>query len=77
MTVAQLVAFQAQIKSPFLQGLAPAELNAVLAGARCCPFPAGTVVCSQGMPADRMFLIVKGRARFFVLTQEGRKILLF
>lgn len=77
MTVAQAVAVRAQIKSPFLEGLAPAEVNAVLAGARYTRFPAGTVVCSQGTPADRMFLIVRGRARYFVLTPEGKKILLF
>ena len=77
MTVAQVVAVRAQIKSTFFEGLAPAELDAVLAGARYSRFPAGTVVCAQGMPANRMFLIVRGRARYFVLTPQGSKILLF
>ena len=66
----------AHIKSPFLAGLAPADLKAVLAAARHSRFPAGRVISAQGTPADRLFLLVRGRARFFILTAEGHKILL-
>jgi len=76
MTDEQLAAIQDRIKSPFLEGLAPPELNVILAAARQCRFQAGTVVTWRGTPADRVFLLVTGRARFFVLTPEGRKILL-
>jgi len=70
------LAIQAQVKSPFLEGLAPPDIDVVLAAARQCRFQAGTVVSSQGTPADRLFLLVRGRARFFILTPEGNKILL-
>jgi CRP-like cAMP-binding protein len=76
MTASQFATAQARIKSPFLEGLPPAELNVVLAAARQCKFLAGTVVTSRGTPADRVFLLIEGRARFFVLTPEGSKILL-
>jgi len=76
MAVVQLVPIQARVKSSFLEGLAPHELEDVLAAARECHFRAGTVVSSQGTPANSIFLLIKGRARFFVLTPEGRKIVL-
>jgi CRP-like cAMP-binding protein len=34
------------------------------------------VIVNQGQPADHLFLLAKGRARFFLLTEEGKKILL-
>lgn len=64
------------VKSPFLEGLAQSEVKAVLAAARPFHYPAGAVVAVQGMPATSMFLLVKGRARFFILTPQGKKILL-
>lgn len=76
MTASQFATALARIKSSFLDGLAPPDLNVVLAAARQCNFLAGTVVTSRGTPADRVFLLIKGRARFFVLTPEGSKILL-
>lgn len=63
-------------KSPFLDGLARSEVNAVLAAARYLQYPAGAVVAVQGTPASSMFLLLKGRARFFILTPRGNKILL-
>lgn len=75
MTAPQLAAVETRLKSPFLEGLTPPELNAVVAEARQCRFQAGTVVTSQGAPADSVFLIVRGRARYFVLTPEGQKII--
>lgn len=77
MAVLKLDAAREQIESPFLEGLAPQEFDAVLAEARPCRFQAGTVVASQGTPADTVFVIVKGRARYFTLTPEGHKIILF
>lgn len=73
----KLATIAPQVNSPFLEGLAPAELTAVLSAARQRRYPAGAVVAYQGTPADYLFLIVRGRARFFILTPEGNKILLF
>jgi CRP/FNR family transcriptional regulator, nitrogen oxide reductase regulator len=76
MAAPQIASLQPQIKAPFLDGLAPVELQAVLASARECRYQAGTVIASQGTPANSLFLLVKGRARFFVLTPDGHKIVL-
>ncbi|MFL6310523.1 MAG: Crp/Fnr family transcriptional regulator [Terriglobales bacterium] len=76
MTGQQLAVLRQRVKSPFLDGLAPRELDEILAAARECRFLAGTVLASQGTPANSLFLLVSGRARFFFLTPEGNKIVL-
>ena len=76
MTGPQLTALRPRVKSPFLDGLAPHDLDEVLAAARECRFLAGTVLASQGTPANSLFLLVSGRARFFLLTPDGHKIVL-
>jgi len=73
---ARELAVAMHVKSPFLEGLARSELNTILSAARYLRYPAGAVVAMQSTPASSMFLLVKGRARFFILTPQGKKILL-
>lgn len=76
MSAPQLAAIQPRIKSPFFEGLSPLEVETVLGAARECHFRAGAVIASQGTPANSVFLLIRGRARFFILTPDGHKILL-
>jgi CRP-like cAMP-binding protein len=76
MTFSQRADVLARSKSPFFDGLAPQELSHVLSSARECRYRAGTVVISQGTPANSLYVLVRGRARFFFLTPEGHKIVL-
>ena len=62
--------------SQLLLGLAPRELDTVLRGATKRHFRANSVVIRQGDPASHLFLLTRGRARYFLVTPEGRKILL-
>jgi len=66
----------ANVKSRFLDGLSPLDLKVILAAARQRHFTANSVVVSQGNPADHLFLLTKGRARFFFITPEGKKVIL-
>jgi CRP-like cAMP-binding protein len=66
----------AHLKSRFLDGLPPADLKLVLAAARQRHFLPNSVVVNQGHPADHLFLLTRGRARFFFNTREGKKIIL-
>ena len=68
--------FASHLKSKFLEGLAPADLKIILAAATERKFLANTVIVSQGKPADHLFLLTKGRARLFYITEEGDKTLL-
>jgi CRP/FNR family transcriptional regulator, nitrogen oxide reductase regulator len=59
-----------------LDGLSDADIKSVLAEASKLRFRRHSVVINQAHPADRMYLLTQGRARFFVVTHDGRKIIL-
>lgn len=63
--------------SRFLEGIPASGLKVVLAEAKLRRFHANSVVVNQGDPAERLFLIAKGRARYFYTCEDGRKLLLF
>jgi CRP-like cAMP-binding protein len=63
-------------KAHLLDGLASREREIILAAASRRKFAAGSVISTQGNLADRLYLLVKGCARFFYTTPEGQKILL-
>jgi CRP-like cAMP-binding protein len=71
-----LLPFAGPLKSPFLAGLAEADLNAVLSAASRRNFPPKTIVTEEGDPAKYLYMLVSGRARYFFLTDEGRKVIL-
>jgi CRP-like cAMP-binding protein len=56
--------------------LAKHEGESILAAATPQRFDANSVVTNQGQPADHLFLLTKGRARFFFITEEGQKLIL-
>lgn len=65
------------IKSDFLEGLVTSERKAVLGAATLRRFVPNSVITHQDTPADRFFLLLKGHARYFFITPEGHKVLLF
>ena len=77
MLPSESAATAAHLKSRFLDGLGPAEVKVVLAAARQQHFLGKCVVVNQGHPADHLFLLTRGRARFFFNTREGKKVALF
>jgi CRP/FNR family transcriptional regulator, nitrogen oxide reductase regulator len=48
----------------------------ILAAATKRQFFANSVVTNQGHPANHLFLLTKGLTRYFIITEEGRKLLL-
>jgi len=70
------MALSAGLSSPLLDGLLPRDLHSILAVATQRDFLASTVVVNQGDPANTLFLLTRGRARYFFLTPEGRRLLL-
>jgi CRP-like cAMP-binding protein len=77
MLASETAAAAAHLKSRFLDGLGPPEVKIVLAAARQQHFLGKCVVVNQGHPADHLFLLTRGRARFFFNTREGKKVALF
>ena len=64
------------VKSRFLAGLAPAEVKTVLSAAKRRRYLANSVIVNQEHPADHLFLLMSGRARYFYITPDGRKTIL-
>ncbi len=64
-----------ELKSRFLHGLEKPELESILSVAFQRRLLANSVVQNQGEPATRLFLLTSGRARYFYITEDGRKIL--
>jgi CRP/FNR family transcriptional regulator, nitrogen oxide reductase regulator len=62
-------------RSHFLDGLTPTDRKTLVAAATNRRYFANSVIINQGQPADRLFLLTKGLARFFFVTEEGRKLL--
>jgi CRP-like cAMP-binding protein len=72
----QVVGLPGELKPRFLSGLPKAELDSVLSVAKHRQFRASSVIINQEDPAERFFLLTSGHGRHFVITNDGRKILL-
>jgi CRP-like cAMP-binding protein len=70
------IGLPAGLRPRLLSGLSKTELTAVLSVAIHRKFPASSVLVHADDPAERFFLLTSGLGRHFVLTSEGRKILL-
>jgi CRP-like cAMP-binding protein len=59
-----------------LSGFSKTDLHSILSVSRHQQFVAPSVVVHQGDAAERMFLLTSGQGAHFVITNEGRKVLL-
>jgi CRP/FNR family transcriptional regulator, nitrogen oxide reductase regulator len=64
------------LKAAFLEGLSNHERETVLAAASCRRFACTAIATYQGEPADQLFLLLKGSARYFFITPSGKKVYL-
>jgi len=64
------------LKSQFLDGLSQLDRKTILSAATQRRFAANSVATNQGHPADYFFLLTKGSARYFFVTDDGKKLLL-
>ena len=76
MASSRMAAVSVGWESNFFDGLAVQDRKQVLAGAKPRRFAANSVITNQGHPADSLFLLTKGRARYFFDEHGGRHILL-
>jgi len=66
----------ANVKSRLLNGISPADVEVIVGAAKQRHFSTNTVVINQSDPADHLFLLTKGRARYFFSTEDGKKLVL-
>jgi CRP-like cAMP-binding protein len=64
------------LKSKFLDGLTAPEIKSVLAASEQRHYSTNAVITKAGYPADYLFLLKNGRARYFSITADGQKVLL-
>ena len=76
MPASGIATLPAGLKSRFLEGLAPRDLEIIRAAATERRFLANSVITNQENPAAHLFLLASGRARYFFITPEGQKTLL-
>lgn len=61
----------------FFHGLKASERNLILGAAKPRRFRAGSEITHQGDPADEFMLLCNGRARHFLETPDGKRLILF
>ena len=59
--------------SGFLEGLGKDQRESILAAGTLRRFRANSLVTHQGHPADHLFMLAKGSARFFYIAPDGKK----
>lgn len=59
--------------SRLLQRLSTLALNDMLKNAVYRRHPANSIIVEQSTPADRLFLLLRGSARYFFIAPDGRK----
>ena len=74
MSVTGIAAATTAFRSRFLEGLSPRDQQIVLAAGKELHFRANSVVTHQRDPADHMFVLTSGRARYFYMTEHGQKL---
>ena len=60
----------------FLEGLDPPDARAVLAASTTRQLPAHVNIYEQSQPASSVFLLSSGRARYYSMMPDGRRIIL-
>jgi CRP-like cAMP-binding protein len=63
----------AQIPPRLFAGLAPEDIRLIARLGTERKLPAGKTIHSQGIQAQEFFLLLRGRARYFVTTHDGQK----
>jgi CRP-like cAMP-binding protein len=76
MTAWEIRAVDVPRGTELLRGLEQQEIELILAAAKLRRFRAASVITHQSYPADRLYLLWKGRARYFVETPNGKKLIL-
>ena len=76
MSPREITAEPSAVNLMFFEGLASQEVEAVRLAATVRRYRASSVITSQGNSADHLYLLTRGRARYFYITNSGRKTLL-
>jgi CRP-like cAMP-binding protein len=71
-----IAALPAGLKPRLFEGIGQHDLAIIRGAATERRFLAHSIITNQGNPAEHLFLLTSGRARYFFITEEGQKTLL-
>jgi CRP-like cAMP-binding protein len=74
MSASELLKSVTELKPRFFEELAASEVGSIISVATRRRFPANAVITHEGYRAERLFLVIHGRARGFCITNSGEKI---
>ena len=60
-----------------LEGLEPAVKTSFLGEANKVEVPANVQLCAEGQKASHLFLLTKGHAKYYRLTNQGKQVILY
>jgi CRP-like cAMP-binding protein len=63
-------------RAPLFADLEPTELRSLGAEARRRTYPKGDYICRQGDPGEALFVLIDGRVKVFVTSEEGDEMIL-
>ena len=77
MTTDEIAARVGKLAPRFFEGISPGDLSPILRAARLLRFQASSILAIEGHRADKLLLILEGRARAYLTTSKGEKSVLF
>jgi CRP-like cAMP-binding protein len=77
LTNSQVATMLSALKPKLLEGLSSAEVESVLAAASWKQYAANSVITREGDIADRLFLILAGSTRYYTMSPQGKKVIVF
>jgi CRP/FNR family transcriptional regulator, nitrogen oxide reductase regulator len=75
-TPSEIAARVSELAPRFVEGFAPSDLAVILGAATLRRFQAHSLIANEGHAADKLFLMIEGRARTFTTTRKGEKVVL-
>lgn len=64
------------LQPPLFRGLEKSDIERVISAGVRRKYPRGAVLSTEGEAANHFFLLLSGRARYFTLSEDGRRVIL-
>jgi CRP/FNR family transcriptional regulator, nitrogen oxide reductase regulator len=65
-----------ELQPSLFRGLERSDIDFVVSAAVRRKCQRGAVLCTEGEVADQLFMLLSGRARYFTLSEDGRRVIL-
>ncbi len=76
-TTSQVATMLSALKPKLLEGLSSAEIESISAAATWKQYDANSLITREGEIADRLFLMLVGSARYYTMSPQGTKVIVF